>query len=96
MYLAAAIPFIPYRMPASEGKTLQICRGLEKEELIHLIRWAEERNMKVAWYSVIKYLQSLWGITILGLFSFETEFLLCALGSISRLTYLVLDTKKVI
>lgn len=52
--------------------------------------------MKVAWYSVIKYLQSLWGITILGLFSFETEFLLCALGSISRLTYLVLDTKKVI
>ena len=44
---------------------------------------------------VINYLQSLWGITILGLLWFETEFPLCALGSIGSLTHLILDTKKV-
>lgn len=51
--------------------------------------------MKISWYSVIKYLQSLWGITIVGIFCFETEFLLWALGSTGSLACLGLGTKKV-
>lgn len=51
--------------------------------------------MTISWYSVIKYLQSLCGITIIGIFWSEMEFPLWALGSIGSLTHLGLGTKKV-
>lgn len=50
--------------------------------------------MKISWYFVIKYLQSLCRLTITGIFWFEIEFLLWALGSIGSLKYQDLVPKK--